>query len=185
MTRKSFTSIIIALATVISIFVLIRFMRLDSFAFAWALNFLLMILVFAYTEASKSPMISPYFDEKKWEKKGEIYELFGINLFRKLLVLIGWEKLNKKASPVEKSPAALMHLHSQTKKSELGHLIIFLIVSGFTVFVMTTMGILNALWLFVLNILLNLYPVLLQRYNRPRIERAIHLSQRQQRRSAT
>src|SRR5690606_20191588 len=100
------------------------------------------------------------------------------NLFRKLLVQIGWEKLNKKSSPVAKDTRALLNLHYQTKKSELGHLIIFLIVLGFNVFVALKFGIVKSIWLLVLNILLNLYPILLQRYNRPRIERAICLSER-------
>ncbi|HEY0176876.1 MAG TPA: hypothetical protein VGC08_10890 [Pedobacter sp.] len=79
---------------------------------------------------------------------------------------------------MEKNTKALMNLHYQTKKSELGHVIILLIVLGFNVFVAFKFGVLKSLWLLVLNILLNLYPIFLQRYNRPRIERAINLSKR-------
>ena len=71
-----------------------------------------------------------------------------------------------------------MNLHHQTKKSELGHLIVLIIVAGFNVYVALKFGIVKSLSLFVLNVILNLYPVILQRYNRPRIERAIHLSKR-------
>jgi hypothetical protein len=53
-----------------------------------------------------------------------------------------------------------------------------IIVLGFNIFVAFKFGILKSLWLLILNILLNLYPVLLQRYNRPRIERAINISKR-------
>lgn len=140
--------------------------------------YLLMLCAFAFTEALKSELTSAYYNAKKWEKRGKIYENIGINFFRKLLVWIGWERLNKKANPIEKNTKALMNLHYQTKKSELGHVIILIIVLGFNVFVAFKFGILKSLWLLILNILLNLYPIFLQRYNRPRIERAVNLSRR-------
>ena len=168
----------IAIATILSVFALAYYMRMDSFTFAWALNFLLMMWVSAFVEVANSPMTSAYYNEKEWERKGKIYEFIGINYFRKLLVLIGWEKVIRKSNPIEKNTAALMNLHHQTKKSELGHLIIWYVVLCFTVFVALQFGFLKSIWLLALNILLNLFPVLLQRYNRPRIERAIKLSKR-------
>ena len=92
------------------------------------------------------------------------------------MVLIGWEKLNKKNNPEKNNAQDLMNLHHQTKKSELGHLIVLIIVAGFNVYVALKFGIIKSLSLFILNVILNLYPVILQRYNRPRIERAIRLS---------
>lgn len=166
----------IAIATILSVFALAYYMRMDSFAFAWALNFLLMMWVSAFVEVLNSQMKSTYYDEKGWERKGKIYEFIGINYFRKLLVLIGWEKIIRKSNPIEKNTAALMNLHHQTKKSELGHLIILIIVLGFTLFVAVKLSMMQSLWLMILNVLLNLYPVILQRYNRPRIQRAIQLS---------
>lgn len=167
---------IITIFTIGSICALVHYIRMDGFAFAWALNFLLMLCVFAFTEALKSQLNSSYYNEKGWEQRGKVYEHFGINFFRKLLVWIGWEKLNKKTNPIEKNTIALMNLHYQTKKSELGHVIVLLIVLGFNVFVAFKFGVLKSLWLLILNVLLNLYPIFLQRYNRPRIERAIKLS---------
>lgn len=131
-----------------------------------------------FTETMKSQLNSSYFNEKSWEKRGKIYESLGVHFFRKLLVVTGWEKLNKKSKPVEKNITALMNLHYRTKQDELGHLIIMVIVLGFNIFVAYKFGILQSLWLLVLNILLNIYPVFLQRYNRPRIERMINLNKR-------
>ena len=170
--------ILITAFTIGSICGLVYYIRMDGFSFAWALNFLLMFCVLAFTETLKSQLTSSYYHQKEWERSGEIYERLGINFFRKVLVWIGWEKLNKKANPIEKNTNVLMNLHYQTKKSELGHVIILLIVLGFNVFVALKFGALKSLWLLVLNILLNLYPIFLQRYNRPRIERAINLSKR-------
>lgn len=112
---------------------------------------------------------------KTGENNGKLYETFGINLFRKLLVLIGWEKLNKKANPVKNDLESLLHLEYRTKQSELGHLIVFFIVLGFTIYVALKFTFRESLYLLVLNIILNVYPILLQRYNRPRLQRALVL----------
>jgi hypothetical protein len=171
--------ILLSLTVIITIFLvygLVYKVGMLGFLFAWILNFVLMMCVFFFTETLKSEFKSEYYLEKTWEKKGKIYEAFGINWFRKLLVIIGWEKLNKKANPVEKNLQALVHLEFRTKQSELGHIIIFFIVLAFTIYVAITFGIKESVSLIILNILLNLYPVLLQRYNRPRLQRAIILS---------
>jgi len=144
---------------------------------------MLMMCVFIFTETLKSRLASPYYNEKDWELKGKLYEFLGIHFFRKLLVWFGWEKLNKKSNPVEKNTDALIHLQYRTKQSELGHLIILVIVLGFSIFVAFKFGIIESLWLLLLNILLNLYPIFLQRYNRPRLERAIKLSRHREGRS--
>ncbi len=178
--RKTALLILIAIISIASICALVSYMRMDGFSFAWALNFLLMLCVSVFNGALKSQLTSPYYNEGEWERRGKIYEHLGVNFFRKLLVWIGWEKLRKKSNPIEKNTKALMHLHYQTKRSELDHVIILLIVLGFNVFVAFKFGVLKSLWLLVLNVLLNLYPIFLQRYNRPRIARAINLSQRRQ-----
>jgi hypothetical protein len=176
--KKTLTLTLIAIATIASIYALVKYIKMDGLSFAWSLNFVLMIWVLAFTEVLKSKLTSSYYNEKGWERRGKIYERFGVNFFRKLLVWTGWEKLNKKANPVGKNTEALANLHYQTKKNELGHLIILFIVLGFNAFVAFKFGVIKSLWLFVLNLLLNLYPVLLQRYNRPRIQRALNLSNR-------
>ncbi|MBW8684766.1 glycosyl-4,4'-diaponeurosporenoate acyltransferase CrtO family protein [Chitinophaga rhizophila] len=176
--KRTVILILIPLVAVAALWALVRFIRMDSLSFAWVLNFLLMLLVMAFTETLRGPFTSPYYNAKQWERGGKVYEALGVNVFRKLLVLVGWEKLNKKSNPVEKGAEALAKLHNQTKKSELGHIIILFIVAGFNVFVAFRFGVLHSMWLLVLNILFNFYPIVLQRYNRPRIQRALSLSKR-------
>jgi len=180
--RKYLIIFLTPIITTLTIYYLVNRVGLQGFIFAWILNFMLMMFVYLFTETLKPEFKSNYYKEKVWEKRGKIYESFGINIFRKLLVLVGWEKLNKKANPVEKNLEALIHLEYRTKQSELGHIIIFFIVIGFNVYVALTFGILESLWLMVLNIVLNLYPILLQRYNRPRLNKAIALSKHREER---
>ncbi|MEJ7559561.1 MAG: hypothetical protein WKF66_14730 [Pedobacter sp.] len=174
--RKVLIIILIVITTIALTYFLIQKIGMKGFAFAWALNFLLMAGVLTFTETLKSPLTAAYFDAKPWENGGKIYQSFGINIFRKVLVWIGWERLNKKSNPVEKNTEALMQLHYKTKQSEIGHLIILIIVTAFTVFVATEYGFKNSLWLILLNVLFNLYPILLQRFNRPRIGRALNIA---------
>jgi hypothetical protein len=175
--RKLLLTILIISITVAFVYCLVIQFGLQGFLFAWMLNFVLMTCVFAYTQTIKPKLDSSYFDEKSWEKKGKIYKSLGINLFRKLLVLLGWEKLNKKANPVEKNTKALNHLKYGTKQSEFGHIIILFVVLGFNIVVLFKFGFEASIWLLVLNIFLNLYPIFLQRYNRPRLIKAIQISE--------
>jgi len=174
--RKTLTISLIPIITVVMVYYLVSYVGIQGFLFAWILNFMLMMCVFIFTETLKPELQSDYYNQKRWERKGKIYESLGINIFRKLLVWAGWEKLNKKANPVEKNSKALIHLEYRTRQSEFGHLIIFFIVMGFNIYNALKFGIAASLWLLVLNIVLNLYPVFLQRYNRPRLKRAIDLS---------
>lgn len=181
--KKFVVQLLIVLSAIASVALLSISMRLHSLAFAWGLNFLLMFWVFIFMETHSNALNSSYYTSRIWERKGQLYEYCGIHLFRKLLVVIGWEKLHKKSNPVEKSSTALQLNLIKTKKAEIGHLMIFLIVLLVTLMVIATSGLRSAMWLIVLNILLNLYPVLLQRYNRPRIERALQLIQKNEQRA--
>ncbi|MCI9844862.1 hypothetical protein [Flavobacterium pectinovorum] len=174
MKKKMLLGLIILVTTGLT-YTLVLYIGVLGFQFAWILNFMLMMCVLMFTETLKSKGDSGYYKTKDWENKGKIYETFGINLFRKLLVLVGWEKLNKKANPVKNDLESLIHLEYRTKQSELGHLIIFFIVLGFTIYVALKFTFAKSLWLLVLNVIFNLYPILLQRYNRPRLQRALKL----------
>ncbi|KAA0991379.1 glycosyl-4,4'-diaponeurosporenoate acyltransferase CrtO family protein [Dyadobacter aurulentus] len=177
--RKPLTLTLIIIITIALIYGVSHYIDMQGFSFAWIINFLLMGCVLYFTETLKSPLTSAYYQEKAWEKKGKIYEYLGINIFRKILIWVGWERLNKKSNPIRKNTQTLLQLHYRTKQSEFGHVIIFIIVLGFNILVAFKYGYNRSMWLLVLNILLNLYPIFLQRYNRPRIERAINLSKRQ------
>ncbi|QNF32686.1 hypothetical protein HUW51_08065 [Adhaeribacter swui] len=116
---------------------------------------------------------SRYFDAFRFEKEGKIYEKLGVHWYRKLLVFIGWEKLNRKNNPVEKSASALFQLERATRASEFGHLVIAVLVLLVSVVVSFKYSVLEASWLILLNLLFNVYPIMVQRYNRPRLRRAI------------
>lgn len=147
---------------------------LHTFLFAWVLNFMLMSAVSYMIQALKPKLMSTYYLSKKWEDKGKIYKLLGVDVFRKFLVWVGWEKLSKASHPVKSNLDTLKRLEHRTRQSEFGHLIIFFIVLIFNFVVAFNYGIVQSLWLFFLNIVLNVYPIGLQRYNRPRLRNIIN-----------
>ena len=133
-----------------------------------------MMVVLSINQAIMPELSSSYYISRKWEKEGKVYRWLGINGFRKLLVWVGWEKLNKAANPVKKDLAALRHLEYTTRQSEFGHLVIFFIVLAFSRFIILNYGLRQSVWLLFLNVLLHAYPIGVQRYNRPRFQKAIN-----------
>jgi hypothetical protein len=89
--RKTFTLTFIVLITIVLTYALTHYMKMESLAFAWALNFLLMACVLNFTEALKEQLVSRYYNQQPWERGGRIYKSLGINFYRKLLVWTGWE----------------------------------------------------------------------------------------------
>jgi len=116
---------------------------------------------------------SSYFNSHPIEAEGKIYKYLGVHYFRKLLVLIGWEKSRKKETPIRKSLILLEYYEYRTRASEFGHGIIAIIVAVVTLYVAIEYSFKETIWLIILNIFLNLYPIMSQRYNRPRVRRVI------------
>ncbi|OKL38487.1 glycosyl-4,4'-diaponeurosporenoate acyltransferase CrtO family protein [Pontibacter flavimaris] len=145
----------------------------ESFVFSWSLNFILMIWYTYLTSQINLELDSDYFEPKPFERNGSIYKYLGVHAYRKLLVWIGWERINKKKNPVKHSLLSLKESEYNTRASELGHTIIALIVFAVTIGVPSSLG--EAKWLIITNLFLNIYPIMVQRFNRPRYSRIIGL----------
>lgn len=152
---------------------MLAFSDVKSVALGWAFNFGLM-LWFTVAEAQLKPALSSsYFNTFPFERQGHLYEILGVHGYRWLLKVSGWEKITRQANPVKKTIAALQQYERATRVSETGHTLIAAIVMAVTVYVLVNYSALDAIWLILSNVLLNVYPVLVQRYNRPRLQEAI------------
>lgn len=150
---------------------------ITSLSFSFILNFALMFC-FTLAEAQIKPALaSSYFDAFPFEKQGRLYELLGVNVYRWLLKACGWEMVTRKANPVKRTMVALRQYERATRVSETGHTLIALIVMSVTVYVLVTYSAFDAIWLILSNLLLNIYPILVQRYNRPRLREVINTFQ--------
>ena len=165
---------LIIIATTIMIAALIGWFYLgyfhkNPFLFSWVLNFTLFAWI-SVVESQLNPALkSAWYNSKPFEDKGRLYIKFGVNWFRKFLVLIGWEKLTKAGNPVKNDIEALQKYERATRTSEFNHIIIGFIVLAVTIYIFLTHNFAKTAWMIVLNIILNFYPVILQRFNRPRL----------------
>ncbi len=171
---SKYKGIVSALVIAIAVIIVIgSWQGICSFLFAWVFNLMLMMSVLSIMQTFQLQLSSSYFHAKPWEKEGKIYKWVGINGCRTVLVWVGWEKYNKASNPIKRDLAALTHLEYSTRQSEFGHLVIFFIVLALALFIGSFYGVKQALWLHLLNVLLNVYPIGVQRYNRPRFQKAI------------
>ena len=173
--KSTFLKWFIVLTTTcgVALFILFPFISMGSLSYSILLNFTLMIWM-SIAETLLIPALkSSYFNSLPIEAEGKIYKYIGVDFFRKLLVLSGWEKSRKKETPIRKSLILLEYYEYRTRASEFGHTIIAIIIALITVYVGITYSFKETIWLIFLNIFLNLYPIMLQRYNRPRVLRVI------------
>jgi hypothetical protein len=163
----------IALALIVWTFVSFEF---RNPIFAFLINWLIMSWVAIIGQFVAFPSLpSTYYEIKPFEESGRVYEQLGVSLFKKIVRRGPFTILSPTLRfPVEKTASTLRILENEMCKAETSHLVIFcliLLLAGYALF----MGWWNAVaWLLLFNILFNGYPVILQRYNRLKIEEFIH-----------
>ncbi|MEM1271926.1 MAG: hypothetical protein AAGI08_17905 [Bacteroidota bacterium] len=144
-----------------------------SIGFAIFVNFLLMTLFAVFVGVLKPDLSISYFEAKRFEKGGRVYRRFGLRYFLLLLRLVGSERMRRTSAPLTKRGESLARFEHQTRVSEASHALAAVVVAAITVYVASAYGIGSVIWLVVFNIVLNVYPVMMQRYNRPRVQNVL------------
>ncbi|GGN09973.1 hypothetical protein GCM10010967_52350 [Dyadobacter beijingensis] len=152
---------------------MIRYLDMTSGVFSFGINFLLMFWFTVFESQLKPPLDSEYFNAQPFERNGKLYQLFGVEWYRAILVKSGWEKMRQQQTPIRKSLADFRAYERASRVAEAGHIVIGLVVLLITGYVIFAYSFFAARWLIITNIFLNVYPVLLQRYTRPRLQRVI------------
>ena len=142
----------------------------------WAIQFILSFILyfgtmafgFFYFQAFPAHRIwLNYYTPKSFESMG-LYKLLGVELYRRILIKSPFRKLNQRVYLRGRKEYVTI-FHEETKRSETSHLIGFLIGLFFTVYFFyvynKTQGYLSIFF----NLVMNVYPILLQRYNRIKI----------------
>ena len=155
------------------LFITFPFMSMGSLLYSITLIFVLVIWMSIVETLLNPALKSSYFNSHRIEVEGKIYKYLGVHLFRKLLVLSGWERSRKKETPIRKSLILLEYYEYRTRTSEFGHVIIAIIIALISVYVCAIYSFKETLWLISFNVFMNLYPIIVQRYNRPRVRRVI------------
>jgi hypothetical protein len=152
---------------------------LDAFGFrspvfAFLVNWLAMSWVAFVGQAIHFSFPSSYYDIKDFEGTGQIYERLGIRFF-KVLVRRGPLAIFSPTLhfPKEKTVSTLRYLDNEMRKAETGHVLIFMLISVFILYALFR-GWLDAVgWMLAFNIIINGYPIMLQRYNRIKLQELI------------
>ena len=124
---------------------------------------------FAYPTSKILP--NSYYKIKKPRYLKFLYKLLGIKYFRVFLLLIFWGRRNNRQKYFDGTKKGLNNFVFQTKQSEFGHLGAFLMILFCSIILFVYRHFYLILIVTILNILGNIYPIVLQRFHRMRIEK--------------
>ena len=96
-------------------------------------------------------------------------QIIQIELFKKLLIITIWNKKQNKKYFFSGFRNGFSDLDITTRKSEFGHFVGFCIVFILTILIGFKTDISIAIMIFIINILFNFYPFMLQRFHRMRL----------------
>lgn len=119
------------------------------------------------------PRLPPrYHALRKFEIDGHIYELLGVRLVKWLLRRGPLAVFNPDLHmPKERTPANLAHLEQKMRDAEASHFILLVLTLGVVAHAAVRGWWGAAAWTILFDVLVNGYPVMLQRYNRARLSK--------------
>jgi hypothetical protein len=115
------------------------------------------------------PPFDEYYRLRGWERSGNVYRWLGVPIFR-ALVRRGPLSLPNRALPAAWHSGDPDRIERETRAAEGGHGIAFLIVLLLAGVALVRGSPERAVWLVALDIPMNLYPMLLQRDHRHRLQ---------------
>ncbi len=137
--------------------------------------------IFAFVGfAYKTSMLLPnsYYAINKPEILKKIYKLLGIKYFKWFLLKIFWGKKENKAKYFNGSKSGLEQFDFQTRQSEFGHLGAVIIVTVVSILLFYKSHFTLAIITLTINLIFNLYPIILQRMHRLQIERIASIAEK-------
>jgi hypothetical protein len=173
---------LVATATIAVLFLI--WWSLDSFGFrspisALLVNWLAMSWIAVIGQAVPLSFSAGYYGPRSFEQSGQVYERLGVTLFKKLVRRGPLTLFSPTLRfPKEKSIANLQHLDGEMRHAEAGHAIIFILMLLFAVYILASGWLDAAGWIVLFNVLLNGYPVMLQRYNRIKLQELVDRQER-------
>lgn len=126
-------------------------------------------------------VLDAWFDPKSFEQNPGLYEKLGVRKFREyieikdvLLARLTWRKVvEDEAQEKLNNISTLKDFESFTRLCEVGHLVSFGLMTAALGIFLQSGSITGAVFVAGINTLMNIYPIMLQRYNRVRLYRVI------------
>ena len=139
----------------------------QSIVFAFGVNWVLMMWAIMFA-SNVVPLRLPaqYYVTRRFEKAGRLYDLVGVRWYRRLLRPLLWS-VNPALLRSERDARKTMI--RATENPEAGHLLIFVVISGITLWALVSGWWETVAWLLLFNLLHNGYPVLSMRQLRARL----------------
>jgi len=126
----------------------------------------LMLVGFLFFQAFKYVRMPRKFYEKKNYESKNYFNYLGVNVFRLVLINSFFRHLNKRVYLKGRPKEYIFTYIEETKQSETSHIISGIFPLSLQLLYLKYGLIEHFIWLTIFNILLNLYPFLLQRMNR-------------------
>ncbi len=164
-------------ATAVTLFLIIW--SLDAFGsrspiFAFLVNWLAMSWVAISGQVVHFSFPPGYYSIKAFERTGKMYERLGIRLFKRLVRRGPLTMFSPTLRlPKDKAVPALRMLDTEMRNAETGHVLIFAAILLFAGYALLQGWLDTVAWMLLFNILINGYPIMLQRYNRIKLQELI------------
>ena len=142
-----------------------------SFFFSFNLHFLAMGAAHLLHRIFEPPLTSRTFEVAPWEQA--IYRRFGVIGFMHALRQIGWTSATKNSLVFDGTRKTLAGYERATRESEHSHRWLFLLIGALVVYSVICGWWDAALWLGSMNVAFHFYPVMLQRTQRPRLQKML------------
>lgn len=151
----------------------IQFSWLGVFAVSFALNLFITGVYALLGFAFRTNRILPnsYYKIKNSENLALIYQVLGVEYFKLLLLKFFWGKEKNRKKYFNGTKTGIENFDTQTRQSEFGHLAAFITIEILTFYLLIKGYALIFLLTTVINVIGNLYPIILQRSHRVQIER--------------
>jgi len=104
------------------------------------------------------------------KKLKRLYKLLRVNLFRQFILATLWKSQKQRKKYFNGTENGISNLTEQSMKSEFGHLIPFIIISFVSSYLILIDLVKLSVFTLLINLIGNLYPIILQRHHRMRIQ---------------
>jgi hypothetical protein len=144
--------------------------------FAFLINWLAMSWAAIVGQVVPFSLPAGFYEIRGFERTGRIYTCLGIRFFKKLVRRGPLSIFSPTFRPPhDRSVETFRFLDQETRKAETAHLLVFLLMVLLVGYALLGRWFDAMGWLMAFNILLNGYPVMLQRYNRMKIQRLLRM----------
>ncbi|MFT4660381.1 MAG: hypothetical protein ACI8XB_000649 [Patiriisocius sp.] len=140
--------------------------------YAWIINmFITGIFAFSgFAFHTQKLLPKSYYNISNPKRLKKIYKAAGVPLFRTMLLATIWRSKSQQKKYFNGNRDGIYNLSEQSMKSEFGHLIPFILIMVLSIYLIAVVDLMLGMFTIVWNIVGNMYPIILQRHHRMRIE---------------